>query len=216
MPKTRLLIIDDHPMMREALQMATLGEDDLEVIGEAASAEEGFKLLETLQPDVILIDLLMPGMGGLKAIEQLFRANPGSRILVISSLEDEDKILAAIQAGALGYYPKTAARAHLLEAIRTVADGLPYLPNGIALKLFAGLRKQKPAGQTSSPEITLTARQHEILSLLAEGRSDEEIAATLHIETATVRSHIHHLLQRLGLESRTQAVAFAARQYRQD
>ncbi len=128
----------------------------------------------------------------------------------MTSLEEEDKVLAAIQAGALGYFPKTAPRMYLLEAIRKVADGIPYLPAGIAQKLFKGIRAIKsPSSGRSAIDEPLTTRQGEIVALLGEGRSDQEIAKTLHLEEATVRSHIHHIIQRLGLETRAQVVAYA-------
>ena len=119
-------------------------------------------------------------------------------------------VIAAIQAGALGYFPKTAPRSYLLEGIRRVADGVPYLPSGITQKLFNGLRKlQQPiaAGRLATDE-PLTSRQEEILSLLGDGKSDAEIGKVLHLSEATVRSHIHHILQRLNLETRAQAMAY--------
>jgi NarL family two-component system response regulator LiaR len=212
MNKIRILIVDDHPMMREALQTALSEEVDMEVVGEASNGNEGMKLAVECKPDVILMDLLMPGMDGLKAITGICEVNPQAKILVVTSLEDEEKILSAIQAGALGYFPKTAPRTFLLEAIRKVADGIPYLPSGIAQKLFKSIRetKQPPAGRSAVDE-PLTSRQDEILTLLGEGRSDQEIGKTLHLEESTVRSHVHRILQRLGVESRAQAVAYANR-----
>lgn len=204
----KILIVDDHPMMRDALQMSLAGETDLQVIGEASNGSEALKLLETLKPDIILMDLLMPEMDGLETIGQIFKSNPQAKIMVLSSMEDEERVVAAIQAGALGYFPKSAPRQYLLEAIRKVADGVPYMPVGITMKLFQGLRRTKtvPSFET---QITLTQRQQEILSLLAEGKADDEIGKTLHLQESTVRAHVHHILQRLGLESRSQAVAYA-------
>jgi NarL family two-component system response regulator LiaR len=210
MDKIRLLITDDHPMMREALITAFAEEGDLEVVGEASNGTEAVKLAEECKPDVILMDLLMPGMDGLEAIGLILETNPQAKILVVTSLEDEDKILAAIQAGALGYFPKTAPRSYLLEGIRKIADGIPYLPSGIALKLFKGIREMKAAVlRSDAMDEPLTARQEEILALLGEGRSDQEIARMLHLEEATVRSHVHRIIQRLGVENRSQAVAYA-------
>jgi NarL family two-component system response regulator LiaR len=207
MDKIKILIVDDHPMMRDALQMAFTDEADLQVIGEAGDAIEALKLLETLTPDIILMDLLMPNMNGLEAIAKIVETDPRAKILVLSSMEDEERILSAIQAGALGYFPKTAPRSYLLEAIRKVADGIPYMPAGITLKLFQGLRRIKaiPIGEE---QVALTARQQEILMLLSEGKTDEEIGKTLHLQESTVRAHIHHILQRLGMENRSQAVAY--------
>ncbi|MBL8077093.1 MAG: response regulator transcription factor [Anaerolineales bacterium] len=207
MDKIKILIVDDHPMMREALQMAFTDETDLQVIGEAEDAIEALKLLETLTPDIILMDLLMPNMNGLEAIAKIVETNPQARILVLSSMEDEERIVSAIQAGALGYFPKTAPRSYLLEAIRKVADGIPYMPAGITLKLFQGLRRIKTV-PTGEEQVALTARQQEILMLMSEGKTDEEIGKTLHLQESTVRAHIHHILQRLGLENRSQAVAY--------
>lgn len=206
MDKIKILIVDDHPMMRDALQMSFTNEADLQVIGEASDPIEALKLLETLTPDIILMDLLMPNMSGLEAIGEIINTNPQAKILVLSSMEDEERVVAAIQAGALGYFPKTAPRTYLLEAIRKVADGIPYMPAGITLKLFQGLRRIKTT-QPSETQVTLTARQQEILTLMSEGRSDEMIGKILHLQESTIRAHIHHILQRLGFESRSQAVA---------
>jgi DNA-binding NarL/FixJ family response regulator len=128
MNKIKILIVDDHPMMREALRTAFEGEDDLEMIGEAPDAIKALKMLEVLKPDVIMMDMLLPEMSGLEAIQKIIGNDPGAKILVLSSMEDEERIVSAIQAGALGYFPKTAPREYLLEAIRKVADGLPYMP----------------------------------------------------------------------------------------
>jgi DNA-binding NarL/FixJ family response regulator len=209
--KIRILVVDDHPLMREALQTALNQEADLEVVGEASDGAEALGMVARLQPDIILMDLLMPGIDGLETISRLFDENPQVRILVLTSLENEEKILATIQAGALGYFPKSAPRAYLLEAIRKVADGVPYLPTGIALKLFSGLRGLRAAPGGKKVAEPITARQEQILHLLGEGCSDIEIGKTLHLEEATVRSHVHNILQRLGLETRAQAAAYANR-----
>jgi two-component system, NarL family, response regulator LiaR len=203
----KILIVDDHPMMRDALRMSLMGEDDLQVIGEASNGVEALKLLETLKPDIILMDLLMPEMDGLETIGRIVKSNSQAKILVLSSMEDEERVVSAIQTGALGYFPKTAPRQYLLEAIHKVADGVPYMPAGITMKLFQGLRRIRtvPSYET---QITLTQRQQEIMALLSEGKSDEEIGKTLHLQESTVRAHVHHILQRLGLETRAQAVAY--------
>ncbi|HSQ39338.1 MAG TPA: response regulator transcription factor [Anaerolineales bacterium] len=210
MDRIRVLIVDDHPMMREALKTALEEESDMEVVDEAANGLEAIALANLHHPDVIMMDLLMPDMNGLEAITHLVEADANIKILVVTSLEDEEKVTAAIQAGALGYFPKTAPRAFLLEAIRKVADGVPYLPAGIAKKLFSGLRNMKTAvpGRSAVDE-PLTARQEEILALLGEGHSDQAIGQALHLSEATVRSHVHRVLQRLGLKSRAQMVAYA-------
>ncbi|HNA90004.1 MAG TPA: response regulator transcription factor [Anaerolineales bacterium] len=211
MKQINILIADDHPMMREALRTAFEDEPDLIAKWEASNGAEAVALAEEFNPDVILIDLLMPELDGLGAVQQIMEKNPQARIMVVTSLEDEEKVIAAVQAGALGYFPKTAPRSFLLEGIRRVADGVPYLPSGITQKLFNGLRKMKtvPLLERSAMNEPLTGRQEEILALLGEGLSDAVIGHTLHLSEATVRSHVHNILQRLGLETRAQAVAYA-------
>ena len=220
MEHIKILIVDDHPMMREALMTALNEETDMQVIAEASNGLEAIKLAKALNPNVILMDLLMPGMDGLEAVTEICKKNPQAKVLMVTSLEDQDKVLAAIQAGALGYFPKTAPRAYLLEAIRKVADGVPYLPAGIAVKLFKNLREMKVdpySKHTSSPtDEPLTTRQEEILALLGEGRTDQEIGAILHIEEATVRSHVHRILQRLDVETRSQAVAMVKKTFKKN
>jgi NarL family two-component system response regulator LiaR len=210
MDKIKILIVDDHPMMREALETALKDETDMQVIGAASNGIEAVALAAELAPDVIIMDLLMPEMDGLQAISVIYAASPRAKILVSTSMENEEKVLAAVQAGALGYFPKSAPRTFLLEAIRKVADGIPYLPSGIALKLFKGIREMKVPARSAFNE-PITSRQGEILTLLGEGHSDEEIGKTLHLEETTVRSHVHRILQRLGVENRAQAVAYAHR-----
>jgi len=207
MKQIKILIVDDHPMMRDALSTSLSTEEDIQIIGEASNGLEALKLLDTLKPDLILMDLLMPDMAGQETIEKIINHNPDARILVLTSMEEEDRVVSAIQAGALGYFPKTAPRQYLLEGIRRVADGVPYLPAGVTMKLFQGLRKIKTV-PASDPQITITARQREIMLLLSEGKSDEEISKTLHLQESTVRAHIHHIQQRLGLDSRSQVVAY--------
>jgi NarL family two-component system response regulator LiaR len=208
MNKIKILIVDDHPLMRDALRISFTGEDDLQVIGEASNGIEALKLLKTLTPDIMLIDLLMPKMDGLETIGHIFDSNPQAKILVLSSMEDEERVVSAIQAGALGYFPKTAPRQYLLDAIRKVADGIPYMPSGITMKLFQGMRRMTMVPAASETQITITARQREVMVLMAEGKTDEEIAKTLHLQETTVRTHLFHIQQRLGLENRSQVMAY--------
>lgn len=203
----KILIVDDHPMMRDALKMSLASEKDMKVIGEGNNGKEALKLLETLSPDIILMDLMMPEMNGLEATTNIFKNNPQARILILTSMEDEEHVVAAVQAGALGYFPKTAPRQFLLEAIRKVADGVPYMPAGITLKLMEGMRKTKTMAQGNA-QITITARQREIMMLMAEGKTDEEIANILSLQESTVRAHVHQIGQRLDTKNRSQIVAY--------
>ncbi len=211
MKTIKILVVDDHPMMRDALKMSLASEKDMKVIGEGSNGNEALKLRETLKPDVILMDLMMPEMNGVETITQIFKTTQNAKILVLTSMEDEEHVMAAIQAGALGYFPKTAPRQYLLEAIRKVADGVPYMPAGIAMKLFEGLRKTKTVAQGDA-QITITSRQREIMMLMAEGKTDEEIAEMLHLQESTVRAHVHQIGQRLGTENRSQIVAYVHNQ----
>ncbi len=208
-----ILIVDDHPMMREALMTAIEDEPGLKVIGMAANGNEALQMVEKIAPEIVLVDLLMPEMNGLELIAALQSRYPEVKSMVVSSLEDEEKILQAIQAGALGYFPKTASRQYLLEAIRKVAAGIPYMPAEVSAKLFKSLREMKSSPGSDEIANKLTSRQQEILALLGEGRSDQEIAKLLHLTNATVRSHIFHIIQRLDLENRSQAIAYANRHF---
>lgn len=213
MKKIKVMITDDHPMMREALRTALEEEPGMMICCEASNGAEAVVMAGEHCPDVILMDLLMAEMDGLEAIRKILEKDPQAHIMVVTSLEDEDKVIAAVQAGALGYFPKTAPRSFLMEGIRRVADGAPYLPSGITQKLMNGVRKMKTDPSTQSVvEASLTGRQEEILALLGEGKTDAQISKILHLSEATVRSHIHHILQRLGVETRTQAVVFANQQ----
>ena len=214
MSKIRILIVDDHPLMREALENAIQAEPDMQVIGQAGSGKEAVMLTHELQPDLIIMDLLMPEMDGVEATKIILAEYPKAKILTFTSMSEESKVVAAIQAGALGFVTKDAPRQEMLEAIRLVAEGEPCLPPEIALKLFQGVRKQKEhplVPYMDDMAQGLTPRQEEVLTLLGRGYSNEQIAKSLYISVATVRSHINHVLNRLGLERRAQAIAYASR-----
>lgn len=218
MDSIRVLVVDDHPLMREALCAAIGAEPDMEVAGEAASGQQAVAQSRALQPDVTVMDLLMPGMDGVEAIAAIREENPEALILALTSSTEESKVLAAVQAGALGYLLKDAQRGELVEAIRQVSQGNPHLPPQVALKLMNSVRRPQPdparPGEPAGdrPIERLTPRQEEVLELLGQGLSNAEIAEALVVTEATVRSHIYHILGRLGLESRGQAIAYAARQ----
>jgi len=217
MKKIRVLVVDDHPLMREALCAAIAAAADMEVAGEATNGQDAVEQVRALHPDVTVMDLLMPGMDGVEAIAAIHTELPRACILALTSSTEEGKVLAAVQAGALGYLLKDAPREELLRAIREVGRGNEYLPSRVALKLMRSVRRASalatvPSGEMSDdrPIERLTARQKEVLGLLGLGLSNREIAERLVVSEVTVRSHIHSILGRLGLESRSQAVVYAA------
>jgi two-component system, NarL family, response regulator LiaR len=212
MSKTTILIVDDHPLMREALRAAVEDEEDIELLGEAQDGREALAFLEAHRPDVILLDLMMPGMDGLTAIPKIFERDPGARILVLTSAQDDEKITTAIEAGVLGFVSKDVQRAELLQAIREVRAGQSYLTQAVARRLMAGVRDRNRQRSEGRFVETLTRREHDVFRLLGEGASNREIARRLVISEATVRTHIHNILQKLQLENRHQAILLSARQ----
>jgi NarL family two-component system response regulator LiaR len=206
-PKIRVLVVDDHPLMREALRGAIEDEPDMELAGEADNGLEAIALARTLQPDVTVMDLFMAGMDGLEAIARIREENPDARILALTSSTDESKVMAAVQAGALGYLLKDVQRVELLQAIREVSRDNVYLPPHLARKLFNGMR-QGPAKPPVSPAEQLTTREAEILKRIGEGASNREIAEALCVSEGTVRTHVHHILGKLGLKNRNQAILY--------
>jgi NarL family two-component system response regulator LiaR len=207
--KIRILIVDDHAIIREGLRAVINLEPDLTVCGEAGDGEEAIQKMQTLQPDVIIMDLLMPKKDGIEATGDIRRLNPEARILVLTSFTDADKIVPTVKAGALGYIVKNSPPPELLKAIREVARGAVYLPPPIARQLFLGLSQ---AGEDHRlPDLTLTLREVEILKLIARGLSNQEIADQLVISERTVGVHVSHLMSKLGLNNRTQVALYALR-----
>jgi len=208
----RVLIVDDHPLVREGLHAVIALEPDLEVVGEAADGLAAVRQAERLQPDVILMDLLMPGMSGGEAINEILaaqrRSHPAPRILVLTSVDDMGMLRATIQAGALGYVPKNAPTVELLEAIRAVHRGSVVLPAPLARVLLGNTPDSPPA---PPPVAMLTEREIEVLTLVAQGLNNDDIARRLVISPRTASVHVSHILSKLGLENRTQAALHALR-----
>jgi len=198
----RILIADDHYVVRKGLATLLVPRNGTEVVGEAATGREAVELARALQPDVILMDMIMPEMDGPEAIACIKQENPNARILVITSFGDSKQVSAAIQAGALGYLLKDASPDDLLHAIRTVYRGNLVVPQDLAVKLM----QPQPAAPALDQ---LTERETDVLRLLAQGQSNQEIARNLHISTTTVRSHVSSILMKLGVSNRTQAVLVA-------
>ena len=203
-----VLVVDDHTVIRRGIRALLATEPDLHVVGEARDGREAIEQVTRLEPDVVLMDLVMPGVDGLEAIREITVHQPEVRILVLTSFAGVEKIFPAIEAGALGYLLKDSSPEELVEAIRQVHRGNASLHPAVARKLLEGICQ--PAGQRGEIE-ALTEREHMVLQLVAQGLSNREIAARLSISEATVRTHVSHILTKLELSSRTQAALYALR-----
>jgi DNA-binding NarL/FixJ family response regulator len=199
-----VLLVDDHPVVREGLRGIIAAEDDLTVVGEAASGEEAVAAATSLQPDVILMDLRMPDVDGVMATERILAVLPGTRILVVTTYETDADILRAVEAGAAGYLLKDASRADLADAVRDAAAGKTVLAPSVAGRLAQWVRKPSPTG--------LSSREVEVLALVAKGRTNGEIGRDLHISEATVKTHLLRAFNKLGVSDRTAAVTTAMAQ----
>lgn len=206
----RLFITDDHAIVRSGIRAVAATQPDIEVVGEAENGRIAVELVAQLQPDVVLMDLVMPEMDGIEAIRQITEADPTARILVLTSFAADDKVFPAIKAGAMGYLLKESGADELLEAIRGVHGGETMLHPAIARRLLDEVaRPSKAQPPTEEP---LTEREVDVLRLVARGQSNREIAAELVISEATVRTHVSNVLAKLHLASRTQAALYALRE----
>lgn len=206
----RILICDDHAIVREGLRALLATEPGMALAGEAADGEQAVAQARALQPDVILLDLVMPRQDGLSAIAALVAENPAARILVLTSFAEDDKVFPAIKTGALGYLLKDSTPAELLQAIRSVHRGEASLHPTIARKLIREL-SAPPPGLPPAIE-PLTEREVDVLRLVAQGLSNDDIATRLVVSERTVRTHVSHILEKLHLANRTQAALYALRQ----
>lgn len=210
MSKTiRILIADDHTIVRDSLRALIETEPGMEVLDEATDGVEVVFKARARQPDVILLDLVMPRQNGITAIREIKQENPESRILVLTSFAEDDKVFPAIKAGAQGYLLKDSSPQQLLQAIRDVYRGESSLHPTIARKVIGELRQPPQLPPTQEP---LTEREMQVLDLVAQGLSNSEIAETLHISERTVRTHVSSILGKLQLANRTQAALYAVRE----
>ena len=205
----RVLIVDDHDIVREGQRALINTEPGMEVIGEARNGIEAVELAEKLQPDVILLDLQMPKKDGIVASEEIKKGNPEARILVLTSFAEDDRVFAAIKAGAMGYLLKDSSPHKILQSIREVFHGVTSIEPRIASKLMREIQRTSNAPPTEEP---LTIREMEVIRRIAEGLSNQEIAERLVISERTVRTHVTNILGKLHLANRTQAALYALRE----
>ena len=210
MSPIRVLIADDHPFFRDGLRVLLETTPETEFAGEAKDGHEAIALAAELRPDVILMDLRMPVTGGVEATRRIVAANPDAAVLVVSMVEDDDSVIAAIRAGARGYLLKGADKAETLAAIRAVAHGEAVFGPGIAQRLQYYL-SHTSSSTTATREVfpELTEREHEILALIAAGMQNQEIADELHLSVKTVRNYVSNILGKLQVVDRAQAMVRA-------
>ncbi|PKQ27648.1 MAG: DNA-binding response regulator [Candidatus Anoxymicrobium japonicum] len=203
-----IMLVDDHNLVREGLRAVFAQGDEVEVVGEASSGEEAVEMVDKVKPDVILMDISMPGMNGIQATRKIHDAHPDIKIIMLTMLDQEGYVYEAIKAGATGYVLKNASSDELVKAIQTVNEGNALLsPDATArlLKEFVALAKNK------SRDYGLSNREMEVLQLLSEGNTNKKIAKALWISEQTVKTHIAHIFDKLGTSDRTETVAQALR-----
>ena len=214
----RVLIVDDHAVVRQGLRTFLELQDDppalsIEVVGEAANGLEAIDLARRLRPDVVLLDLVMPGLDGVQATARIVETSPRSKVIILTSFGEEDKVFPAIRAGAQGYLLKDIAPDELVRAVRAVYLGQVQLHPDVAKKLMSAVAEQEevPASQPAAPFAGLTERETEVLRLIAGGLNNREIADRLIISAKTVKTHVSSILSKLDLQDRTQAAIYALR-----
>lgn len=203
---TRVLVVDDHTLVRQSVSKAVATEPGIEVVGEAADGPSALAAVGRLDPDLVVLDIAMPGSDGLAVAEQLRRDHPDMRVLFLSMHDDDDSLQRAIGLGAAGFVSKSASIEQLLEALRAVRDGGSYLSANVASRVM-----DLAAGRRSPDSIGLTAREREILELLVAGNRPGEIGEALFLSVKTVKNHLTSVYQKLGVETGAQAVAEAYR-----
>lgn len=209
--KIRILLSDDHTILRTGLKMLIGAAGDLEVIGEAQDGEEAVELAERLRPDVVLMDISMPKMDGIKATAEIKRRLPGVKVLMLTMHENDEYLFRTIQAGGSGYVLKKAADDEVLDAIRHVATGGAFLRPAVTTKLVQDYLERVNKGEESDSYGKLTEREREILRLIAEGHTNAQIAQMLVISVRTVESHRAHIMEKLGIQTRAELVKYALR-----
>lgn len=207
MDRISVLIVDDHPVVRQGLRTFLETQQDLEIIGEAVNGEDAIVQIRDAVPDVVLMDLVLPGIDGIEATRQAREASPATKVIVLTSFADDERVFPAIKAGAAGYLLKDVEPSQLAEAIRAVQRGEALLHPTVAAKLM----QEVSADERRAPGGDLTDRELEVLRLIARGMSNREIAGELTVSEKTVKTHVSNILAKLHLADRTQAALYAVR-----
>ncbi|MBN3525403.1 response regulator transcription factor [Paenibacillus apiarius] len=202
----KVLLVDDHEMVRIGLAAVLSTEDGIEVVGEASNGEDGIRLAQEYKPDVVLMDLVMDGMDGIETTRKLLQLYPECKVIVLTSYLDDEKMYPVIEAGAFSYLLKTSRATEIAEAIRAAARGQSVLESQVASKMMNRFRQPK---QSLAAHEQLTEREMDVLRLLAQGKSNQDIANDLFIGIKTVKFHVTNILAKLGVEDRTQAAIYA-------
>jgi DNA-binding NarL/FixJ family response regulator len=202
----QVYIVDDHPFVREGLKTFLGAQQGIELVGEAGSGEEALTEIQALQPEIVVVDLHLPGMGGVELTRKIREVCVNAKIIILSSFSEEDEVIDAIEAGALSYLLKDSSPAKLVEAIQAAQLGEPVLHPRIAKRLMQRVRRQEPAGEQ------LTVKEKEVLALLIQGRSNKEMAGELWVSDTTIKSHVSSILRKLEVNDRTQAVIKAMKE----
>jgi NarL family two-component system response regulator LiaR len=205
----RVLLVDDHEMVRIGLAAVLGTEAGIEVVGEAGNGQEGLRLARAYNPQVVLMDLVMEGMDGIETTRRIMEEMPDVRVIVLTSFLDDEKLYPVIEAGAFSYLLKTSRASEIADAIRAAARGQSVLESQVASKMMNRFRR--PSQQAAQPHEDLTEREMEVLKLLAQGKSNQEIADELFIGIKTVKYHLTNLFGKLNVEDRTQAAIYAHR-----
>jgi DNA-binding NarL/FixJ family response regulator len=208
MDKIKVLLADDHAMMRDGIRALLSVQDDIEIVGDASDGKQAVERTLELQPDVVLMDVAMPGMDGLEATRRITKQSPKTRVLILTQYDNKEYVLSAIKAGSAGYVPKRALGSELVSAIRAVYRGDSFLYPSAALALMEDYRHQ---AKGEDPYDQLTPREREILKLIAEGLTSQQIAGRLFISLKTVIGHRSRLMEKLGLPNLAELIKFALR-----
>lgn len=211
MAKIKVLVADDHAIVREGVRLILAKESDIEVVGEAGDGQQALDLAAKLRPQVVIMDISMPGMGGIEATQRLHERQTNVHVLALTMHEDESYVFQLLRAGAAGYVLKRAAAADLVQAVRAAAKGEAFLYPSVARKVVEDYLRRVETGEERERYDGLTPREKEILTHIAGGSSNQQIAEQLYISIKTVQTHRAHILEKLGLHDRTELVRYAIR-----